>query len=105
MDIQNITENGFATFQMAKTTPTLGSHESTEKIREVAENFEAFFLGQMLQPMFASVGPAEPFSGGHAEKIWRSLMVDEVRKSMAKNGGIGISDMIQRDLLKMQEIK
>ena len=38
-------------------------------------------------------------------KIWKSLMVDEVGKSMAKNGGIGIADMIQRDLLKIQEVQ
>tara|TARA_B110000438_G_C15234389_1_gene402808 strand:+ start:127 stop:447 length:321 start_codon:yes stop_codon:yes gene_type:complete len=105
MDITNITENGFTAFQMAKTPPTPGKFDNNEKIREVAENFEAFFLGQMLQPMFSSVEPAEPFGGGHAEKIWKSLMVDEVGKSMAKNGGIGISDMIQRDLLKMQEVQ
>jgi Rod binding domain-containing protein len=105
MDIQNINESGFAAFQMAKTPPTLGKLNNNEKIREVAENFEAFFLGQMLQPMFSSIEPAKPFGGGHAEKIWKSLMVDEVGKSMAKNGGIGIANMIQRDLLKMQEVQ
>ena len=73
--------------------------------RNVAEEFEAFFLGQMLQPMFSSVEPSKPFGGGHAEKIWKSLMVDEVGKSMAKNGGIGLADMIQRDLLKIQEVQ
>ena len=105
MDIQNINEIGLAALQSTKIPPTLGKIDNREKAREVAENFEAFFLGQMLQPMFSSIEPAEPFSGGHAEKIWRSLMVDEVGKSMAKNGGIGIANMIQRDLLKMQEVQ
>ena len=105
MDIQNINESGFTAFQMAKAPPTHGKLNNNEKIREVAENFEAFFLGQMLQPMFSSIEPAKPFGGGHAEKIWKSLMVDEVGKSMAKNGGIGIANMIQRDLLKMQEVQ
>ena len=105
MDIQNVNEIGFMALQSTKIAPTIGNVGNTEKIREVAENFEAFFLGQMLQPMFSSVEPAKPFGGGHAEKIWKSLMVDEVGKSMAKNGGIGIADMIQRDLLKMQEVQ
>jgi Rod binding domain-containing protein len=105
MDIQNINESGFAAFQIAKTPPTHGKLDNNQKTREVAENFEAFFLGQMLQPMFSSIEPAKPFGGGHAEKIWKSFMVDEVGKSMAKNGGIGIADMIQRDLLKMQEVQ
>jgi Rod binding domain-containing protein len=105
MDIQNINDIGFATFQSSKAPPKVSRIDNNQKIREVAENFEAFFLGQMLQPMFSSIEPAKPFGGGHAEKIWKSLMVDEVGKSMAKNGGIGIADMIQRDLLKMQEVQ
>ena len=83
----------------------MGNIDNAEKARDVAEKFEAFFLGQMLQPMFASIEPAEPFGGGHAEKIWKSLMVDEVGKSMAKNGGIGLADMIQTQLLQLQEVK
>ena len=92
-------------FQSTKVPPTLGKIDSNQKARDVAEKFEAFFLGQMLQPMFASIEPAEPFGGGHAEKIWKSLMVDEVGKSMAKNGGIGLADIIQRELLRQQEVK
>lgn len=105
MENLNINDSGFAALQAAKVPPTLGNIDNAGKTREVAENFEAFFLGQMLQPMFASIEPAEPFGGGHAEKIWKSLMVDEVGKSMAKNGGIGIADIIQRDLLKLQEVR
>jgi len=105
MDNMSINNSGLAALQAAKVPPTLGNIDGAEKAREVAEDFEAFFLGQMLQPMFASIEPAEPFGGGHAEKIWKSLMVDEVGKSMSKNGGIGIADMIQRDLLRLQEVK
>jgi peptidoglycan hydrolase FlgJ len=105
MDSLNINNNAFAALQTAKVPPTLGNVNGVEQTRKVAEDFEAFFLGQMLQPMFSSIEPAEPFGGGHAEKIWKSLMVDEVGKSMAKNGGIGIADMIQRDLLKLQEVQ
>jgi flagellar protein FlgJ len=105
MDNLNINNSGFAALQTAKIPPALGNISSVEKTREVAEKFEAFFLGQMLQPMFASTEPAEPFGGGHGEKVWKSLMVDEVGKSMAKNGGIGIADMIQRDLLRLQEVR
>ena len=105
MDNLNIHSDGFAALQASKIPPTMGNINSSEKAREVAEKFEAFFLGQMLQPMFASFEPAEPFGGGHAEKIWKSLMVDEVGKSMAKNGGIGLAEMIQTQLLQLQEVK
>ncbi len=105
MEIQNSYQTGFTAFQAAKIPPKIGTIENREEVRKVAEKFEAFFLGQMLQPMFSGIEPAKPFGGGHAEKIWKSLMVDEVGKSMAKNGGIGIAEMIQRDLLKIQEVQ
>ena len=59
----------------------------------------------MLQPMFADINSEPPFGGGHAEKIWRSMLVDELGKGMAKAGGIGIADSIQREMLRLQEVQ
>jgi len=73
------------------------------KIRETAEAFEAVFLSQMLKPMFETVETDSFFGGGRAEEIYRSQMVEEVGKSMAKNGGIGIADTVYKELLKLQE--
>ena len=89
--------------QEGKTAPAIGKNMSPEKVRDTALEFEAFFLGQMLQPMFASINPEPPFGGGHAEKIWRSMLVDELGKGMAKAGGIGLADSIQREMLRLQE--
>ncbi|GAB6053144.1 hypothetical protein JCM17960_19640 [Magnetospira thiophila] len=75
------------------------------RMRKVAEDFEAMFLGQMLQPMFNDLGAEEPFGGGHAEKVWRSLMVDEFGKEMTRAGGIGIADSIMRQMIMLQEAK
>ncbi len=73
--------------------------------RETAQDFEAFFLGQMLQPMFAETNAEEPFGGGQAEQMWQSLQVDEFGKAFARAGGIGIADMVMNEILKMQEIQ
>ena len=32
-----------------------------------------------------------------------SMMIDQYGQAMAKNGGIGIADAVERELLKMQE--
>lgn len=96
---------GAAAYQANQVPPQIGRVDSVKKAREVAENFEAVFIGQMLQPMFASINPEPPFGGGHSEKIWQSMMVDEIGKSMAKSGGIGIADSIQREILRMQEVQ
>jgi len=73
-------------------------------IEKAAESFEAVFLNQMLQPMFDGLETDGPFGGGHTEKIFRSMFVDEVAKEIAKAGGIGIADQVQRELLALQEV-
>jgi len=84
-------------------TPTVGRGMNLVRAREAAQDFEAFFLGQMLQPMFADLDAEEPFGGGAAESMWRSLLVDEYGKAFARQGGVGIADMVLREMIKMQE--
>ncbi len=85
--------------------PKLGKKGDEEQARKLARDFESFFLSQMLQPMFRDTAPEAPFSGGPGEDAWRSLQVDEYGKAIARSGGIGISDMIYREILKAQEIR
>lgn len=71
---------------------------------KVAKDFEAMFLQQMLQPMFAGLkGSAGPFGGGHGEDAFSSMMVDEYGKIIANRGGIGVAEMVRREILKTQE--
>lgn len=71
--------------------------------RKAAESFEAFFISQMLSDMFAGVDTDPLFGGGHGETIFRSLMIDEYGKSLAKTGGIGIADNVMREIIRLQE--
>jgi len=89
----------------AQRTPKPGATGDVQRIRKVAEDFEAVFLGQMLKPMFANLGAEKPFGGGSGEDMWRSLQVDEFGKAIAQKGGIGIADNIFREMLKLQEAK
>ena len=83
--------------------PSLGKKASEEQARKIARDFESFFLSQMLQPMFREVAPEAPFAGGAGEDAWRSFQVDEYGKTIARAGGIGIADMVFREILKAQE--
>lgn len=71
--------------------------------REAAEQFEAVFLSQMLSPMFDTVPTDSFMGGGQAESVYRGIMVEEMAKSLAKQGGIGIADSVYREILKLQE--
>lgn len=92
-------------YQSAQVAPRIGKVDGAEEARKVAQEFESFFLGQVLQPMFANLGAEEPFGGGHAEKVWQGMLVQEYGKSMAQAGGIGIADAIQAEILRAQEAR
>ena len=73
------------------------------RIRAAAQEFEASFLAQMLQPMFQGLSTDGPFGGGQSEGVFRSLLVDEYARGMARAGGIGVARTVGNELLKLQE--
>lgn len=77
--------------------------QNLRQARKISQEFEAVFLGQMLQPMFQNINAAEPFGGSPSEKMWRSMQVDEYGKAIARAGGIGLADAVFKEILKAQE--
>ncbi len=72
--------------------------------RRAAEDFEAFFIAQMMDEMFAGIEPDSLFGGGVAEGPLRSLLFQEYGKAVAGGRGIGIADMVQKEILRLQEV-
>ncbi len=83
--------------------PPAGGDASS--VKKAADNFEAMFLSQMFSHMFDSIEVDPMFGGGHGEQMFRSLLVNEYGKSIVKAGGIGISEHLQRDMLRLQEVQ
>jgi peptidoglycan hydrolase FlgJ len=69
------------------------------------QDFEAVFLSQVFENMFAGVGTDTLFGGGNGETVYHSLLLQEYSKVAAKSGGIGIADAVQREILRAQEAK
>ena len=82
-----------------------GSLPDSTRVRAAAQEFEAIFLGQMMEPMFETVEP-DPFTGGGSgERMFRSMLVQEYGRALSRAGGIGIADVVQRQILALQEIE
>lgn len=77
--------------------------KTPDGVRKAAVEFEAMFLTEMLQPMFEGLKTTGLFGEGQAGSIYRSLLLDQYGKSMAKAGGIGIADAVAREMIRMQE--
>ncbi|ESQ84506.1 hypothetical protein AEAC466_09140 [Asticcacaulis sp. AC466] len=86
------------TQQQAKMTTAKGSNA------KLGLDFETMCLSNLLGPMFEGLKTDGPFGGGQGEEAMRSFYVGAMAKQMALRGGVGISHMMQAQLIKMQEM-
>ncbi|HCX15232.1 MAG TPA: chemotactic signal-response protein chel, partial [Rhodospirillaceae bacterium] len=67
------------------------SDANAEKTQEAAQEFVAFFVGQMMEQMMAGIESDPVFGGGQGEEVWRSMLNQEYGKAIAKSGRLGIA--------------
>jgi Rod binding domain-containing protein len=72
-------------------------------IGKVAEDFEAFFASSYFEQMFSGIQPDSVTGGGEGEAMFRSLMIQEYGKAVARQHSLGIADVVKRQLLQLQE--
>ncbi|MEI9902709.1 MAG: rod-binding protein [Asticcacaulis sp.] len=116
---QQMTEGGplmdttsLLTLQAAQTSAQTGAqsavtsamnHATKDKNAKLGLDFETMCLSNLLSPMFEGLSTDGPFGGGQGEAAVRSFYIDAMARNMARRGGIGISDMMQKQLIRMQE--
>ena len=107
MDFSGITDSKtvFATAMQSQAANAAASAGSgnMKKVKKAAQDFEAFFVGSMMESMTSEMQPDEVFGGGHGEEMWRSMLNQEYGKEVAKSGKLGISSNVMTAMLKMQE--
>lgn len=90
---------------MSRVSSQAAESEDASKAKEAelekaATDFEALLLGQMLKSMWQSVESSGLLSGSREESMYRDMMNDEMAKSISEGQGIGIKEVIIRDLKK-----
>jgi len=74
------------------------------KLHQAAVDFEAMALGQLLQPMFATLDTAHgAFGGGAGEAAAQPMLVDALAKNIAAHGGLGLAGPVFSSMLRSQE--
>ena len=71
--------------------------------KKAGQDFESFFVTSMLESMMAGIKTDKLFGGGQGEAMYRSMLNQEYGKAIARSGSLGIADMVQREILRMQE--
>lgn len=75
-----------------------------EQIRKAAQDFEAMFMSEMVSHMFKGIETDPMFGGGHGEDMFRSMMIQEYGKNLAKSPqGSALTDQLQQAMIRMQE--
>ncbi len=75
-----------------------------QKLHKAAEDFAAVALNELLKPMFDTVDNTKSmFSGGEAEQQFKPMIISEVAKQIARSGGLGITEPVYQQMLRLQE--
>lgn len=90
--------------QFLQGAPVAPEGKTRAEIADAAKEFEASFLSMMFSQMFQGVGEGE-FSGGQGATMFRSFLMDAMADQMTRSGGIGLSDSVQREMLKLQGLE
>ncbi|MHB1204893.1 MAG: rod-binding protein [Rhodospirillaceae bacterium] len=74
-----------------------------KKVKKAAQDFEGFFVGQMMNSMTEGLETNDYFGGGHGEEMWRTMLNQEYGKEVAKSGRLGIANSVMTGMLRAQE--
>ena len=70
-----------------------GDAAATKKAKDVAQQFEAVYLRQMIDTSMPKDSEAL-FGEGTSGTMWRSMMTDTLATALSKTGTLGIANMI-----------
>ena len=76
---------------------TGGGKDKEAKLREACQGFESVFISKLFAEMRATV-PKDGMLHGHYEDQYYSMFDKAMCDKMAENGGIGLADMMYRQL-------
>ena len=79
------------------------SPDNQRKVEEAAKEFEAVFIAQLLKPMFDEIKVDPTFGGGKGEEIFSDMMLQEYGKIIADRGGLGFTQPVKAEMLRIQE--
>ena len=77
--------------------PTAAEGANDARLREVAQEFEAVFIGEMLKHIGldeASNAFGGEFNGGAGEDAFRTFLVREYADAISDKGAFGLADKI-----------
>lgn len=82
----------------------IGKSASVNELREVAQDFEAVFLAQVLANINRGFGSDSLLGGDGDQTVFRDMFNEEMAKLISRSGGVGVADAVLKEMLKLQEV-
>ena len=78
-----------------------GTSKTNKQLKSLSKQFESIFIHQLLKSMRSTVQKTGLFDS-HATNMYESLHDEEIAKLMTEQKGIGLADVIYRDLARLE---
>lgn len=75
------------------------STETRRGLQDASEKLESLFIHQLFQEMRKGVPESAVFGDRSAEKLFQSMLDEEMSQELAKGSGLGLSRMIYEQML------
>jgi Rod binding domain-containing protein len=102
-DIARTSSSSYLDFNALAQLKGEAARDPSKAVRQTAEQFEDYFIQQMMKTMRESIEKSDLVEGGNIE-MYQDLMDKEVSLSMAKRGGMGLADMLERQMNQSQAL-
>lgn len=80
-----------------------GAKPSLNDPAQAAVQFEALILQEMMKSMWKTVPDGGVLSGSREEETYRDMLNEAVAQSIASGKGVGIKDVIAKDINKLEK--
>lgn len=75
----------------------LRASDRPKAVHAVAREFEAFVLQSFVEALLPNEASAF-FGTGTAGAFWKSMLAEHVARELARGGGVGIGNLIEKEL-------
>ena len=102
-DLSTNTSSTYLDFNALTRLKGEAAQDPTKAIRKTSEQFEAYFIQQMMKTMRESIEKSDLVEGGNMD-TYQDLMDKEMSLEMVKRGGLGVANMMEKQMLRAQEL-
>ncbi|MBN2221290.1 MAG: rod-binding protein [Vallitaleaceae bacterium] len=78
-------------------------NEDDEALQSACKDFEAYYIQQLFTQMRKTIPDGGMFAESNERNIYEDMLYEEHAKNLSKGKGIGIADVMYRQLSKIKE--